>query len=213
MLKVWMSILVVLCVAAQVHSQDAKSRHDRIDPYVFGGCTTWFDYEDAITTEIGGESDGASVGCSIGIGFPTFDKWGLELSYGKPPNIKTLQTMLGPNANEVQVESKQGTDFWSLKALVEQRFNNWAFGISKLGISYTTQTLTARPVAEDTEELPTVSDSKSYMDPTLSLGLKFRVAEAKTAPRGAIDLVFLYTKHINADIFSDGIEFNFRVSF
>ncbi len=129
MLKVWMSILVVLCVAAQVHSQDAKLRHDRIDPYVFGGCTTWFDYEDAITTEIGGESDGASVGCSIGIGFPTFDKWGLELSYGKPPNIKTLQTMLGPNANEVQVQSKQGTDFWSLKALVEQRFNNWAFGI------------------------------------------------------------------------------------
>lgn len=206
--------LVLSLLGAGLNAQDEKPRqNDRIDPYVFGGCTAWFNYEDAVRSEIGGDSDDSSVGCSVGFGFPTFDSWGLEFSYGQPPNIQTLQTVPSPSNNEVKVQSKQGTEYWSLKTLVERGFNDRISGIAKLGISYTSQSLTARPVTEDTDDLPVVSEKKSYMDPTISLGLKFRMIEAKTAPRGALDLVVLYTKHLNADIFSDGVEINFRVSF
>ena len=85
--------------------------------------------------------------------------------------------------------------------------------VLEIGITHTRQRTNVRPVTEQTGLIPVVTEKKTYMDPSVSVGVKYRFTESRTQPGGAIDFVVLYTKHFNADIYSDGLEFNWRISF
>ena len=189
---------------------------ERVAPYVFGGCNVWFNFEDSIKSILGDEHDTNPAGCKVGFGFPTFDKWALEFSFGNAPNVEALDVVVGPNNNNVRVETKQSTKYWTASTFWQNKINDKFAGILKIGLAQTRQSATTRPITEDSDKLPVTDDKKSFLDPFVTAGIVYsltRSSQHYLGSPGSIDLFLGYTKRLESDIFTDSLELHWRISF
>ncbi len=188
------------------------------EAYGFAGCSLWLDVESEFEDKYATLAQSSvletnSLGCKFGVGFVAANKFGIEGSYGPAPEGKTEFRSVNPMGEPVDFVNTVMSKFWNVTATYERRFTDQIVGVAKAGITHTRIAEELIPRGGAAAGLPAVRQETSSNDPTISLGLKFRVKEPDGPVSPGFDILAMFTTKLGADTFANALEVNGRLTF